>query len=707
MTEYTAAADDHTAVSEHPAAEYLAGQHLRELLGLPYGACLSAALSDDSAWALVDWHRQRIVHYRNPDPYLGAVSDPLMDDVPVIPVGLPAVADLLEAQALSVPTRAQVREWLAADRDNGGDAVDPVLELWRADNLADPDLVPLSTGDQIEPRICGIKRSIYDALGAAEQETIRAGKVIPAPQAPTYAARWLARQHFAHRVLLPCEPGSRRRRRAWMRTVVRVDQTWYEYARAAKDDPPRWVARTDPEWMRGNLRRLLEGMYYVKSHVEKGVTVYDGLKAWNPDDRSLIQVENALADCLNVGSGTTARVVPDLYGVKHDAYPASGTWALTRNGVLDVTTRQLRANTPLWFSLPRIEAAYDPDTDYENSEWLRMLRTQWPDDPGAIVCLQQWFGYVLSGRTDLQKWMLVIGPSGSGKSIVADVLAALSGAVTATKLDDLNAGFGLQALYEDGAGLALLSDIRFSSRDSSTAVGNLLAITGEDEVTIGRKYKAAVSTKLGVRFHGSANELPRWSDNSNALALRALILETSRAFRGTDDEDPGLKRRIITYELGAVLRWAVDGLALLDVAGGAFTVSKRAAELHAELADLSSSVRTFFGECCEIGSEQDYVDLSELFGVWRKWAEQNNTGRGMSQNKFQSAIRSLYIDSVRIGQKKMPDGKAGKWMVVWGLKRAEAKYTDRAQFGTVTRTISTDALGDPLSDSQRRGTGLN
>ncbi|ULN32593.1 DNA primase family protein [Mycolicibacterium smegmatis] len=683
-------------------AEHISGEHYRELLGLDYGARLSAVLTENNVWALVDWHTQRIAHYRNPDPYLGTETrDPRIDDLPVIPVDQPGIAEALADRGVTAPTRAEVIEWT---KDTAHDADDPETELWRADNLADPDLVALTTDDQNKRSICGIKGTIFDALGPAEQDMVRAGKVIPAPQAPTYAARWLARQHFAQRVLVST---GKRRRRAWMRTVVRVDQTWYEYARATAGDPPRWVARTDPEWMRGRLRAVLEGMYYLKSHTEKGVTIYDGLKAWNPDDRSLIQVENALADRLNVGSGTTARAIPDLYGRTHNVYPASGTWALTRNGVLDVTTRQLRANTPLWFSLSRIEADYDPSVNYEDSEWLRMLRTQWPNDPGAIVCLQQWFGYVLSGRTDLQKWMLIIGPTGSGKSIIADVLAALSGAVTATKLDDLNSGFGLQSLYEDGAGLALLSDIRFSSRDSSTAVGNLLAIIGEDDVTVSRKYKAAVSTKLGVRFHGSANELPRWSDNSNALARRALILETSRAFRGTNDDDPGLKRRILEGELGAVLRWAVDGLALLDAAGGTFTVSERAADLHAELADLSSSVRTFFGECCEIGSAEDYVDLAELFAVWRKWAEQNNTGKGMSQNKFQSAIRSLYLDSVRVGQKKRPDGKPGKWMVVWGVKRAEARYTDRTQYGTTTRTVSTDPIGDPLGDGNRRGPGLN
>jgi putative DNA primase/helicase len=387
----------------------------------------------------------------------------------------------------------------------------------------------------------------------------------------------------------------------------------------------------------------------------------------------------------------------DVYGQHHHAY-SGGTRVLVRNGVLDIETGQVTLNTPLWFSLARIEAHYDHRADpYADGDWLRMLHDQWGDDPGAVTCLQQWFGYVLSGRTDLQKWMLIIGPSGSGKSIIADVLGTLLGVVNATKLDTLNSQFGLQALYETGATLAVMSDIRFGARDSSTAVGNLLAVTGEDEVTIERKYKTAVSARLPVRFHGSANEMPRWSDNSSALQRRALILETSRGFRGTDDDDPGLKRRIILGgELSQVLRWAVEGLALLNASGGRFTRSSGADELDAELSELSSPVRTFVNECCEIGTGEDFVDLKPLYTVWQGWAETNNTGKGMSQNKFRAALKALYLDPVKPGQKALPDGKPGKWLVVWGVRRAQTTVIGRSPNGLpVQRVVSTDPLGDP------------
>jgi P4 family phage/plasmid primase-like protien len=673
-------------------AERLCGAHLAVLLDADPTDPLSSIIGDERARIVIDWQRQQLYYGRMPvDAFTGKPElDPWIEDVPVIPVEV--IADVLDDHGVAVPTRQAARDFAQSDVYG---ASDPEIELMRARLVFDPDLNAMSSAE--EPRVCGVPKTVYDALGldpdtgSDAQAKVLAGSVIAPPQSPTAVAHYLARHEYSHRWPLPTADGSRPRRKAWMRTLLRIDQTWYSYERTAPDDPPRWIAKTDPEWMRGQLREALGRLWYVKIRKLKTGDEYE-LKWWNPDDRGLTQVENALADLLNAGTGTQAREIPDVYRQLCGVY-SGDTRVLVRDGVLDIETGRVALNTPLWFSLSRIEADYDHGLDpYADCEWLRRaLGDQWADDPGAIACLQQFFGYVLSGRTDLQKWMLLLGPTGSAKSIIAAVLGALVGVVSATKLDTLNSQFGLQNLYETGAQLAVMSDIRFGARDSSTAVGNLLAVTGEDVVIVERKYKTAVPARLPVRFLAVANEMPRWSDNSSALEKRALILRTTRAYRGTDCDDPGLKDRIITGELGQVLRWAVEGLALLNASGGQFTLSVHAAADAEELAELSSAVRTFVNECCVIGDENDYVDLQQLFKVWQAWTEATNTGRGMSRNKFREALKSLYLDPVKPGQKRMPDDTPGKWLVVWGIKYAEATVTDPRQFGsTVTRTVSTD-----------------
>jgi putative DNA primase/helicase len=675
----------------HAPAQLISGAHLLHLAGVPGATRIREILAKDRADIVVRWHRQNIGDvpgFTNPTTGF-EIADPYVADLLAIPISI--IAEVLGDKGIDVPTRQQCRNWAAADLHNGGEGVDPEVELEAARLTADPDLRGEIGAE--EPRICGVPKSIFALLQPDEQQKVLSGLVIAPPRAPLSVARWLVRNHFSKRGGVPG-----RRGRAWMRLVIRVDQTWYTYATPRGGGQPRWIARTDPELMPALLQQILGKLWYVHVRRVDGREEYS-LKWWNPDATKLGMVEKALAGELAAGSGTHARELPDRYGRVHHAY--KGTRVLCRSGVLNLDTGDVDVATPLWFSLSCIEADYDHADDSDaDCAWRKVLQAQWPDDPAALECLQEWFGYVLSGSIDLQKFMLIIGPRGSAKSLIAGVLSALVGNVVELGLEALNSHFGLQNAYETGAMLGVMSDMRFGARDSSLAVARLLAITGCDEVSIDRKHKGVVTANLAVRLHGSANELPRLGDHSGALVDRMLALETRQSFRGTPNEDPGLKDRIIANELGLVLRWAVEGLARLMANGGVFTRSKAAAELASDALDEFSNVRQFVEQCCELGTAEDYVDLQVLFRNFGKWARENKTGERMSQNAFSKALKSMNMAPIKPGQKKMPPGKSGKWLVVYGITRASVEYIDRDRFGNeIPRTVTTDG------DDSGRGKG--
>src|SRR5262249_22423601 len=149
----------------------------------------------------------------------------------------------------------------------------------------------------------------------------------------------------------------------------------------------------------------------------------------------------------------------------------------------------------------------------------------WPGDPEAVALLQQWFGYCLAPDTSQQKILLVVGPKRSGKGTLARVLRRLVGEANAAgpTLAGLATNFGLQALL--GRTVAVVSDARLSGRtDAAVVTERLLSISGEDAVTIDRKYLSHVTTRLAVRFVILTNELPRLADSSGALVGRLLVL---------------------------------------------------------------------------------------------------------------------------------------------------------------------------------------
>ncbi len=167
------------------------------------------------------------------------------------------------------------------------------------------------------------------------------------------------------------------------------------------------------------------------------------------------------------------------------------------NGLLEVEGRRLLPHTPQFFNQTSVPFAYEPGAP-EPTRWLKFLNELWPGEPDAIKLLGEWFGYVISGRLDLQKIFLNVGPTRGGKGVIARILTALIGRpnVAGPTLNSLGGEFGLAPLI--GKPLAVISDARFAGRDSSTVIERLLSISGEDTLTVNRKYRDQWTGKLAV-----------------------------------------------------------------------------------------------------------------------------------------------------------------------------------------------------------------
>jgi putative DNA primase/helicase len=108
-----------------------------------------------------------------------------------------------------------------------------------------------------------------------------------------------------------------------------------------------------------------------------------------------------------------------------DPYPASaGPFTACANGILDVGRRILLPHDPSFFTGFSASFGFDPGAPAP-ARWTRFLGELWPDDPSAIELVAEWFGYVLSGRLDMEKALLLVGPPRAGKGVIARTLTAL------------------------------------------------------------------------------------------------------------------------------------------------------------------------------------------------------------------------------------------------------------------------------------------
>jgi putative DNA primase/helicase len=284
------------------------------------------------------------------------------------------------------------------------------------------------------------------------------------------------------------------------------------------------------------------------------------------------------------------------------------------NGLLHLPALARLPLSPAFFSHNALGFAFEPHAA-EPRQWLAFLNQLWPDDPEAIETLQQIFGYCLTADTRQQKLFLIVGPKRSGKGTIARVLTRLVGIdnTVAPTLAGLGTNFGLAPLI--GKRIAIISDARLAGRADQHAIAErLLSISGEDTITVDRKFRTAWTGRLQTRFVILSNELPRLADASGALAARFIVLMLTNSFYGR--EDHSLSDRLLT-ELPGVLNWSIKGWQRLRTRGH-FVQPRSAIDAVQQLEDLGSPIGAFIREMCEVGPGYS-LETNRLFQAWTEW----------------------------------------------------------------------------------------
>lgn len=291
-----------------------------------------------------------------------------------------------------------------------------------------------------------------------------------------------------------------------------------------------------------------------------------------------------------------------------------------RNGCLDVATREMKPHTPQRDVRWVIEAEYT--TSAECPEWHKFLESiGWGESAEEYQTLRQWMGYLLSGRTDLQKAFVVKGPTRSGKGTILYVCELLMGdgsAATALAKFKGDNTFGLQNLV--GKGLATMGDARFRKNTDASVVENLLRWISADRFSIDKKNKDPLEHYPTARIMLATNETPQFPETSNALSNRFIFLTMAESF--LNREDPNLKHRL-AGELPGIAMWALAGLDDLEETGK-FVQPASAEVLRNEVEAASDPINGYYQERC-VPSPGHMECKDDLYEDYRWWARGQGT----------------------------------------------------------------------------------
>lgn len=206
-----------------------------------------------------------------------------------------------------------------------------------------------------------------------------------------------------------------------------------------------------------------------------------------------------------------------------NCYPVE--WINFKNGFYDPVGKRMIPHDPQYRATNQIPHNYDPEGQLSGSmviEWLSFICETGAD----VEMLTQFSGLCLTRDTRQQKFLILNGEGGSGKSTVIRMIDKMIGSdnisnISLSQLTQRFAAFGLMG--------KLLNSCADLEIDALSDVSTLKKVLGEDTLSAEAKGKDAVSFKSYAKLIFSTNELPIVkAEKTNGFYRRLLILTMNR-----------------------------------------------------------------------------------------------------------------------------------------------------------------------------------
>lgn len=253
--------------------------------------------------------------------------------------------------------------------------------------------------------------------------------------------------------------------------------------------------------------------------------------------------------------------------------PRAVPWIRLQNGVLDLERamaadeRALIAENHAYFDPVRLDFGFDPNVDCPMFSGVLdkiLPRKAGGEADNRQLVLQELFGYCLMrGDLRLHKFFVLVGEGASGKSTMLKMLIRMLGAenVSSVPLHQLKGRFALAPIE------GKLANVVAECSKSPGADEELLKMLASgDSVQIERKHQPPYSTTLVAKQVFATNQLPCFSDNSEGLWRRILVIPFLDPVP-QEEQDPSLLDQLAS-EMPGVLNWALAGARRLQEKGG-------------------------------------------------------------------------------------------------------------------------------------------
>lgn len=304
-------------------------------------------------------------------------------------------------------------------------------------------------------------------------------------------------------------------------------------------------------------------------------------------------------------------------------------WVNFQNGYFDVMEWKLIEHDTKYLMINQIPFSFYSDqaeTVLTGGTHIRKYLDFSISDETDQQTFWQYLGYCMTTDTRFQKFLMIKGKGGTGKSIAISFIQHIvgSGNYASMSLQNLNQRFYPTGLF--GKLLNACADIPSTAMES---VDIIKKAVGEDTLLYEKKGQDPTQFNSYAKLLFSANEMPlNLDDKTNAYYRRLLVLDINRTIP-EEEKDSKLKEKMCN-ESAYAIHMAMLALKQLYT-DNHFIESNHSKECIAHLYRSADSVKAFTDDmlCHKVGEK---IKRSEVYKMYEEYCEDNGrTPHGKSR----------------------------------------------------------------------------
>lgn len=328
-------------------------------------------------------------------------------------------------------------------------------------------------------------------------------------------------------------------------------------------------------------------------------------------------------------------------------------WAKFRRYVLNLSDNDHPLDEKVIFDNQEVErndyASFKLDyamNEGDHSAWDRIIGTLYDDEERAKL---EWaIGAIINGDSrDIQKFIVLYGAPGTGKSTIMNILERIFGDYVATfdaKALGSRSNQFATSMFATNPLVAIQQDGDLSKLEDNTLINTIVS---HENIAINEKNKPIYTTKINAFLFMGTNSPVKISDSRSGL-IRRLIMVSPTGNLIPSTEYQTLMQKV-KFEYGAI---AHHCLSRYEDMGFHYYDDYRPTQMMYQTDDILA----FVSDNYDIFSGQEYTTMNQAYQLYLEFCNQNGIGRPVPRKYLMQEMYSYfdtYHDRVRVGDDRL------------------------------------------------------